>query len=472
MRVVLVNPPGPSGRGYIREGRCEQRLSSFAYRMMPISLASTAALLRSHGHSPSILDAAATGMSVDDLCGRVREVAPGLVVFAVATPTLEEDLRVVGLVAAGTNSHRTAIGLHVSALPGETLRGSVLDSVVRGEPEWTVTELADVLAIGGDLARVAGLSYRRGGGAVHNVDRPPGRDLDELPFAARELLDERRYVLPLPDRPYALVVPSRGCPHRCTFCGAFLYYGRRLRLREPGRVVDEVQEILDRGLVRDIVMWSDTFTLDRRFVLEICDEIRRRGLRLRWMCNSRVDTFDEELAGRMRRAGCDGVSFGIESGDQGMLDRMQKGTTVDQARRAVAAARLAGIPVLAHFLLGMPGETLETIRRTVAHACELDPDYAQFYCATPQPGTPLWEEAIRMGYLKPGSWSRLELHRAALSTEQLAAADLERARRRAYRVFYLRLPVIRRLAGRIPLSEFPRTILHGAAFVREWVLHE
>ncbi|MDI7268518.1 MAG: radical SAM protein, partial [Myxococcota bacterium] len=464
MRVVLVNPPGPSGRGYIREGRCEQRLSSFAYRMMPISLPSTAALLRARGHSVWMIDASVEAVDAEGLRERIRALAPGLLVFAVSTPTYEGDLRVMEVVADGTSAHRTAIGLHVTALPAETLRESRLDSVVRGEPERTVAELADVLAGGGDLEAVAGLSFRRNAETVHNADRPFIDDLDALPTPARELLDERRYVLPLPDRPYALVVPSRGCPHRCTFCGAHLYYGRRLRLRQPARVVDEIQEILERGTIRDVVMWSDSFTLDREFVLEICREIDRRRIPLRWMCNSRVDAFDEELARLMRQSGCDGVSFGIESGDQRMLDRMHKGTTVEQGRRAVAAARRAGIPVLAHFVLGIPGETLETIRRTVAHACELDPDYAQFYCATPQPGTVLWEEATRKGYLTSADWSRFELNRAVLSTEHLSAADLERARRRAYLDFYLRMPVLRRLVSRVTLRTLPGTAAHAATF--------
>ncbi|MDI7269258.1 MAG: radical SAM protein, partial [Myxococcota bacterium] len=160
-----------------------------------------------------------------------------------------------------------------------------------------------------------------------------------------------------------------------------------------------------------------------------------------------------------------------ESGDKRMLDRMRKGTTVEQGGRAVAAARQAGIPVLAHFVLGIPGETIETIRRTVAHACALDPDYAQFYCATPQPGTALWEEATREGYLTSGDWSHFELNRAVLSTEHLSASELERARRRAYLEFYLRLPVLRRLASRVTLRTLAGTAGHAATFARDWILH-
>jgi radical SAM superfamily enzyme YgiQ (UPF0313 family) len=469
MRVLLVNPPGPSGRGYIREGRCEQRLSSFAYRLMPISLPSTAALLRAGGHEVRIEDAVVERLDAEELQRRLQAWNPGLVVFAVATPTFEADRRAVELAAGATAAHRTAIGLHVTALPAESLAQSRLDSVVRGEPERTVAGLADALAGGADLGAVAGLSFRRNGVVVHNADRAFADDLDALPVPARELLDERRYTLPLPDRPCAVVIPARGCPHQCVFCGAHLYYGRRLRLRQPGRVADELAALAERGVVRDVVMWSDSFTLDRSFVLELCGELRDRRLPLRWMCNSRVDAFDDELAGRMRAAGCVGVAFGIESGDQGMLDRMRKGTTVEQAPRAVRAAKRAGIPVLAHFVLGVPGETRETIDRTVAQACELDAEFSQFYCATPQPGTALWDEAVREGYLEPGDWSRFELNRAVLSTATLGAVELARARRRAYLRFYGRWPVVRRLAARLTFRELAESAGRTAAFAREWV---
>jgi radical SAM superfamily enzyme YgiQ (UPF0313 family) len=472
MRVLLLNPPGPRGQAYIKEGRCEQRLSSFAYRMMPISLPSVGALLRERGHLVSVIDGSVSALDRESLQRRVLTFDPGLVVFNISTPTCQTDLAAVRVVADCVDAHRTAIGIHVTALPDETLSQSVLDSVVRGEPEQTVAELADVLDTGGETGRVAGLSSGMREGALHhNPDRPFIDDPDRLPTPARDLLDERDYFLPLPRRPYALIVPSRGCPHQCTFCAAHLYYGRKLRLRKVPGVVDEIQEVIEAGTVRDVVMWSDSFTQDRRWVLGICDEITRRGIDVRWMCNSRVDNLDSEMARAMKRSGCVGISFGIESGDQRMLDRMRKGTTVKQGRTAVAAAREAGIQVLAQFILGIPGETAESIRRTMAYARELDPDYAQFYCAVPQPGTALFEEAEREGYLDTRDWNRFELNQAVLSTDTLGSAELRRARVRAYLNFYLRTAVLRRLATRVELRTLADTGVMAARFAWEWVLN-
>lgn len=470
MRVLFLNPPGPEGRPFVREGRCEQRLSAYAYRMLPISLPSTAAAVRAKGHEVAIVDACGPRDDASTLEARVRELRPDLVVVSVSTPTYAADVATIAALRSWTPAHLTAIGVHVTALPEATLRESQLDSVVRGEPEWTVTDLAECLARGGDLASVAGLTVRRGSAILHNVDRGFPDELDELPPPARDLLPEKDYFLPVLNAPYTLVVPTRGCPHKCTYCTAPSYYGKKLRRRSAGSVVDEMESIVQRGIVKDITMWSDTFTLDRRYVLELCDEIRARRLEVRWMCNSRADCLDPELARAMHAAGCIGISFGLESGVQEILDRVKKGTTVEQGRAAVKAAKDAGISTLGHFILGLPGETRETIQRTIDYAVEVDPDWAQFYCATPLPGTALRAEAERDGALLGGGWSDLEFQRPSMSTDALSAEDLERERRRAYLAFYARPRVARRVAGRIRLRDVGKLGRQAASFVGSWVL--
>lgn len=470
MRVLIFNPPGPGGRDYIREGRCEQRLSSFSYRMLPVSLPSTAGLLRAEGHQVRIVDAMTPRTRAHALPREVRRFEPELVVVNVSTPTFESDIRWVEQLARWTAAHLTAIGVHVTATPEETLRRSRLDSVVRGEPEWVVSELARSLAEGRAPTAVRGLSFRDDARIVHNPDRGFGDDLDDLPPPARELLHEEDYFLPILNRPYTLVVPSRGCPHHCTYCTAPLYYGKRLRRRTPARVVDEIESVAKRGVVRDFVMWSDTFTLDKSFVLDVCRELQRRRLGIRWMCNSRVDSIDTEMVRAMKRAGCTGISFGIESGVQQILDNVRKGTTVEQGRVAVAITRDAGIQTLGHFILGLPGETRETIDRTIAYAKDVDPDWAQFYAATPLPGTKFHEQAKRDGSLPVAAdWERFELNVPLVSTAALSVAELRRARLRAYAEFYLRPAVLRRILSRVRPDELGTLAGHALSFARGWV---
>jgi anaerobic magnesium-protoporphyrin IX monomethyl ester cyclase len=471
MRVLLFNPPGPEGRGYIREGRCEQRLSSYMYRMLPVSLPSIAGLLRAEGHHVRILDAVTPRVSAASIPAEIRRFDPELIVIAVSTPTFESDVEVIEKLSRDTKAHLTAIGVHVTATAEETLKRSRLGSVVRGEPEWTVADLAAKLAQGESLSGVAGISYREGDRAVHNKDRGFEGDIDALPPPARDLLNEEDYFLPIMNRPYTLVVPSRGCPHHCTYCTAPMYYGARLRQRTPSKVVDEIEAIARRGVVNDFVMWSDTFTLDKRFVLEMCRELSRRSLGVRWMCNSRVDSIDAEMAAAMRSAGCTGISFGVESGVQAILDNVRKGTTVEQGREAVKTVKEAGIQTLAHFILGLPGETEGTIRETIAYAKDVDPDWAQFYCATPLPGTKFMEQARREGMLKPGlRYQDLEFNVPRVSTPALSEAALQRARTRAYLEFYGRPHVVRRIVKQVKPDQILKLFSQALTFARSWVL--
>ena len=473
MRTLLFNLPGPGGQGYIREGRCEQRLSSFTYSMLPVSLPSTAGLLRSEGHQVRILDAVAKSMTTREIQREVQGFDPELVVMTMSTPTYDSDLAVIGNLAGWTKAYLTAIGVHVTAMPAETLAASRLHAVVRGEPEWTVADLAAALASGRDLATVTGLSFRRGDGEiVHNTDRGFDGDLDELPPPARDLIREEDYFLPIVRRPYTLVVPTRGCPHHCTYCTAPAYDGKRLRQRTPSRVVDEIETIAKRGVVKDFTMWSDTFTLDRKFVLEMCRELQGRHLGIRWMCNSRVDSIDAEMAAAMKASGCIGISFGIESGVQQILDNVRKGATVEQGRIAVRTVNAAGIQTLAHFILGLPGETPATIRQTIDYAKEIDPDWAQFYCATPLPGTVFMDQAKQAGHLAADTaWRDHEFNIPIISTPTLSAAELKRARVRAYVEFYARPRVVKRVISQVRPQNIFGLFAEASSFARSWVLN-
>jgi radical SAM superfamily enzyme YgiQ (UPF0313 family) len=470
MRVLLLNPPGPEGVGYIREGRCEQKLSSYAYRMVPISLPSIAGLLRERGHEVKIIDAISPRVKAGDLPRDVRAFDPGLVVVSLSTPTYDSDVAFVTELRGWTSAHLTAIGVHVTALPEATLKESRLSSVIKGEPEWTAADLADCLAAGRPLASVKGIVFRETQSIITNEERGFTGDLDELPPPARDLLPEEDYFLPIFNRPYTLVQPTRGCPHHCTYCTAPSYDGKKLRQRDPKKVVDEMESIVRRGVVHDITMWSDTFTLDKKFVLEFCRELSARKLDVRWMCNSRVDSIDGEMAVAMKASGCVGISFGVESGVQEILDRVKKGTTVEQGRVAIRTVKAAGISTLTHFILGLPGETKETIRQTVAYAKEIDPDWAQFYCANPLPGTALRAEVEKAGHLKVVPWQSLEFNVPQYSTPTLSTNTLRFERARAYAEFYLRPSAAKRVLAKLNPGELKLFATQITDVARTWVL--
>ena len=473
MKVLIINPPCMDGVKFIREGRCEQRLSSFQYVMVPISLPSIGALLRDRGHEIKIVDAIAMDYSSDDLVKIIGDFTPGLLIVNFSTATFEGDSLFVDEIRKQFDGHITAIGAHVTSLSEESLKTTKLDSVVRSEPEFTCLGLANALSKGGgeELSKVKGLSYKTNGKIKANEKREFIENLDDLPFPSRDLMDNQRYTLPVINEPYTLIISSRGCPYDCIYCTAHTYYGKKLRLRSPEKIVEEMEEIVTRDKVRNITMWSDTFTLDKPFVMKISQGIMDKGLDIRWMCNGRVDKVDLEMLQAMKKSGCIGISYGVESGVQEILDNVKKGITLEEIRRAFKWTHEAGIETLAHVIFGLPGETKETIEETIRFVIGLDPDYAQFYCAIPFPGTVFHDMAKDKDWLEATSWSQYELNQSIISTPSLNSDELKEAKVRAYKKFYLRPAYFfKRLKKIHSIKDLWMTVKQGVSFISEWVL--
>jgi radical SAM superfamily enzyme YgiQ (UPF0313 family) len=469
MKVVLINPP-TKGRQYVREGRCEQRISSFQYKMVPISLPSIAALLETEGFEVKILDCLSQNLTSEEIVGKVLDWQPTLVVMNMATATYDSDREVIHAIRTISRAHITAIGIHVTALSESTLRESELDSVIRGEPEEICLHLAKVLRDAGSIREIQAISYKEQTAIIHNSRATFINDLDALPFPARHLINNRSYTLPIRNRPYTLLISSRGCPYNCIFCTAKQYYGTKVRLRSPGNIVDEMAEIIGRWQITDIVMWSDTFTLVRDHVMGICNEIIKRKLSCNWMCNSRVDKVDEALLSKMKQAGCSGISYGVESGVQEILDRAKKEITTGQIERAFMWTHQAKIQTLAHIIFGLPGESKSTIQTTLEFVKKLNPDFVQFYCAIPFPGTELYSICKANGWLVTSDWSKFELNHAIIQTPSLSVSDLRKARMHSFMSFYLRPSyVIRKFPLLLSQNDLKRFLYQIQDFFKDWV---
>jgi radical SAM superfamily enzyme YgiQ (UPF0313 family) len=283
------------------------------------------------------------------------------------------------------------------------------------------------------LARIKGLVWRDGDRVAINADRPLIADLDALPLPRHDLLPLNQYRAPLVRGPYAFVVTSRGCPAQCRFCIKHVSYGRSVRFRSPENVLAEIEELVGLG-VRSIHMYADLFTLNREHVMGICRGILERGLDVRWTCNSRVDFVDPEMVEAMARSGCWMISWGIESGDERMLRRMNKGITPGQVEQALRWSKEAGIMNWGYFIIGLPGETEASIRRTIDFAKRLPIDLALFHIAAPHPGTPFFFEVVEQGWFRPGTrWEEVDMDRSTvLDYPELKAEDLERWAKRAF----------------------------------------
>ncbi len=458
MKIYLVNPPASKGIPMVREGRCMQRRGAWTTLWPPITMATMAALLQRHGHTVALSDCIAENLDTRRLAQRIGAFEPDLVVINTATASIYADLQTSALSKDTWAAARTAVfGIHVTVLPEEAFGFTPqLDFVIRGEPEFCLSELAGALAAGtADLGGITGLSWRSKEKILHNPNRGFSQSLEDLPPPAWELIDISNYRVPLSGEPFLLVTTSKGCPHECLFCPAKPYYGSRLRLRPVSAVVDEIAYVQKRFAVNSFLIWSESFTEERAFVVAFCQALIERRIKISWVCNSRVDRVDRELLLLMKKAGCWMIGYGIESWDQGVLDRNKKGVTLGQIQEAIAAAQEAGLLITAHVIFGLPGETKASARQTIKRLRASPVDFAQIYCAVPWPSTGLYHLARTNGWLATDNWERFEQNYSVMRTETLTCRQIEALRRSAMRAFYLSG---RRIAGVLSRIDSPRKL--------------
>jgi anaerobic magnesium-protoporphyrin IX monomethyl ester cyclase len=360
------------------------------FRFPPLGPAYVAAALRREGHQVDLLDC--TFLDRDEALARAQSASARVVgIYAMATMAPECLWFAARL--------RGRCDLLVAGGPLPTCEPEAFlgrfDAVVRGEGEEAMCEVVAAFEAAADIGAVAGVVTGPPADVACATPGPPRpfvTDLDALAFPARDLLPNERYIAhgrKKDGRAVTTVMSTRGCPFACEFCSNVVF-GRSYRERSPGNVVDEIEEALALGYDR-ISFADDVFTLDRRRVAAVCDEIARRGLRFSWECLGRVDTLDFETARRMRRAGCDTIFFGIESGNDAVLRLMNKQITTAQARAAVEAAHGAGLRVGAFFIVYYPGESDDTVLDTLRFAGSLPLDYLGLTMPYPLPGTALSE---------------------------------------------------------------------------------
>jgi radical SAM superfamily enzyme YgiQ (UPF0313 family) len=290
-----------------------------------------------------------------------------------------------------------------------------------------------------DLSRLKGLVWRQGTEIVINPDRPFIPELDDLPLPLHHLLPLDKYRMPLMKGPFTFILTSRGCPAGCKYCIKHVSYQWSVRLHSPERVMKELWLLHDLG-VHNIHMYADLFTVNREQVIELCRMIIDEKLPIRWTCNSRVDYVDEEMLRLMGQAGCWMISWGIESGNEQILKRASKGADPKKATLALSWAKKAGIRNWGYFIIGLPGETKETIRQTIDLAKQLPLDLALFHIAAPYPGTPFFFEVVENGWFRDGTrWEEVDMDKGTvLEYDNLSAEDLMYWQRQAFKEWAFR----------------------------------
>jgi anaerobic magnesium-protoporphyrin IX monomethyl ester cyclase len=403
MRVLLVNPSYP--------------LEEFP-RLL-VTLPYLAAALRAEGHEVEILDLLLARTTREKVEERMARFRPALV--GITSVTLNHHIAsfLAEVVRKCDEGVRIAMGgPHVSfEIEGSFRDLPALDFIGIGEGEHTMVDLTRALEGRMDLRDVRGLALRNGEHIVRTAPRPLADDLDHLPTPARDLAPLARY---LAFDAHASVVTSRGCPYSCAFCSAPAWTGRRVRYREPILCVDEIEELGRLGF-SDITIEDDAFTLKRKHFLAICGELIRRDTGIRWNAFSRVDTITPEIVETMARAGCQAICFGVESGNQEILDLIKKKTNLAKVRDALRMTQAAGISAIASFIIGLPGETAETLRKSVDFANQLHEEFGSlcgFHVLAPFPGSEVRERAAEFGLeILTNDWRKYDANQVVSCTE-------------------------------------------------------
>jgi anaerobic magnesium-protoporphyrin IX monomethyl ester cyclase len=407
MKVLLIQPSYP-----------------FSEFPKPSSaLLSLGTLLQSEGVEVEILDLLSTRCTPEKIEKRLTRFQPQVVGVTSVTMNFPTAVKTIQACKKMDPEITTIMGgPHVTFTSEETLRAfPEVDIVVRGEGEETMRELLPALERGESLGKIQGVTFRENGSIRKTGSRPLISDLDRLPLPDRTLFPLSRY---LAMRVPVSVLSSRGCPMDCSFCVGYRMTGRKGRFRDPLRVVDEIESARRLGF-EEVCIDDDLFTRNRRHVFTICDEMGRRGLKMNMYIFARVDTVDEPLLRKLREAGCTMICFGLESGNQKILDRARKRITLEKVRRAVTLSKEAGISPFGSFILGLPGETRQTVEETLAFAQSLGIPYG-FHLLAPFPGTEIRERAAQYGIrILTDDWSLYDADHGVTETEGISAQEVE-----------------------------------------------
>ena len=446
MKILMLNPPFLPNFSRNSRSPAVTKGGTIYY---PIWLSYATGVLDKEGFDVNLLDAPARGLNEDDVVEIAKEFGPDMVVCDTSTPSILNDVKVAEKIKDATNSFVILVGTHVSAMPDETLKLSKkIDAIARREYDYTLRDLAKTLKDKKDLKSVLGLTFRHGDKIIKNPDRLPIENLDELPFVAsvyKKHLNIKNYFYASANYPMVMIMTGRGCPFRCFFCNwPQIFLGRFYRLRSPENVVEEFQYVAENfHEVKEIGIEDDTLTADIKRMQKICQLLIEKGInkKIKWYANVRV-SLDLETMKLMKQAGCRLIIPGYESGVQEILNNAHKGITIEQSIQFAKNAKKAGLLVHGCFIIGLPGETKETVRKTIEFAKKLDPDDIQFFPLIVYPGTEAYEWATKNGYMTTqdfSKWSTPEgWHDCVISTPELSNEEIVRLANQGKIEFYLR----------------------------------
>ncbi len=408
LKVALISPPPASQWAFVD------------YQYPLIGLAYVAAVLEKDGHQVMVIDCPPQHLTYKHIDQEISHFQPDIIGITSVTATFTSALKVAqntkqvcpqALVVLG--------GPHVTIADDKfLLQHPEVDVVVKGEGEQTILALARYVSGQGNLNDITGIAFSKNGQLIRTVSRPCIQNLDELPYPAYHYFPLIKYrifkKIGVP------ILTSRGCGSSCNFCLVPQIAGNSFRARTPANIVNELEYVKNKYKIDFVTFNDEIFTYDRKRVLDICSEIKQRKIKVPWDCQTRVNLVSKELLHAMKDANCQLINFGIESANQGILNAMTKGTTVQQNAVAIRMAKEAGLSVTVSLVLGYPGETDETIHQTIDFIRRTEPDDLYLFLATPFPSTQLRDAVGALGWKMSQDWNSYEMQTASFENRSSA----------------------------------------------------
>ena len=448
-KILLLNPPPIHSRNYFKcivtGGK-----SYIDTVYTPLNLAYIASLLRKEINKSDIsidlLDANALNYNLQQLKKHVIKTKPDILIIDSISSSFVSDLYTTKLIKnIIPNIEIIFTGIFATSNWFTIMKEKIIDFVIVGEPEFTSLELVKnrIYKIS-PLHTIKGVVWRRNDKKIiKNQKRPLIRNLDELPFPARDMLPLKNYKQPLGRYyPATDIKTSRGCIHNCLFCGSKITYSRKWRGRSPKNVVDEMQEIREKYKIKEIWVMEDQFLSNRGRALEICNEIIKRNLDISWVFNCRVNEVDLHLLKRLKKAGCHRIDYGVESANDEIRKTLRKGITKEMIKNAFKLTKKAGIKTGALVVIGFPGETWKTVKETAKFIKEIGADIAIYHIATPYPGTDFYNLSKNNKWIIKKDLGNYNMCECVISYPDFTSQDIEKALLWSITHFYLNFSYI------------------------------
>lgn len=440
MKILLINPPFT-----YTISSCQPKILEEGIEYLPpLGLMYIGGYLREKtGHNIEILDCQVENIDYDNLEKEIKKRSPDIVGITVMTFTLIDAIKTAGIAKKINSKIKTILGgPHVNIYPEETMRIKEIDFLVFGEGEEPVRELIDNINNIQALYNVKGIVFRDGEKIINTGPRELVKDLDKIPFPARDMTPIEKYSSVLAKNPpITTMFTSRGCPYKCLFCDR-PHLGKIFRAHSAEYVIKEIKECKKLG-INEIMVYDDTFTIDRQRVVDICNMIIKENLEINWDIRARVNTVDEELLNLMAKAGCKRIHYGVEAGTQKILNVLRKGITLEMVEKAFDLTKKAGIQTLGYFMIGSPEETEEDIKETIKFIKKISPDYIHVSVTTPFPATDLYARALQENVIKNDVWKEFSKNPTPdfvppIWNKELSREQLFSLLKKIYKNFYFR----------------------------------